>query len=183
MKNRELSNWNNWSFALHAIVVVGFAASPIRADDTDLLHTKFKELQAAVQAKDADKLWDLLSSKSRNDAEKTAREMRESYAKASPIERSKQEKTLGLNGKDISQLTGKEFLKSATVWKKLRELPESKIARVVIGSDNATVHYLETDGDKEKLIFVRQDNEWKAWLILPRLVDPKVLGKPATKDR
>jgi hypothetical protein len=37
---------------------------------------------------------------------------------------------------------------------------------VDIQGDNATVYYLEWDGDKEKAIFVRQQGEWKAWLTM-----------------
>jgi hypothetical protein len=42
------------------------------------------------------------------------------------------------------------------------------VERLVVTRENATVYYLETDGDKEKCIFLRQDGRWMAWISIPR---------------
>ncbi len=176
-----IQNGSHWSSAVRTVVALlctAVATGSATADDTDVLHKKFDDLQAAVKAKDGDKLWDLLSEKSKNDSEKISKEVREAYAKANAEEKRKQEASLGLSAKELSKLSGKEFAKSASVWRKFRDLPGSKIQRVVIAGDNATVNYLETDGDREKMIFLRQGNEWKAWLILPRPVNTSVLAEP-----
>jgi hypothetical protein len=44
---------------------------------------------------------------------------------------------------------------------------------VDVQGDNATLHYLEPDGDKEKLIFLREAGQWKVWLTMPRAGQPE----------
>src|SRR5437764_392475 len=88
-------------------VCISIAAGRATADDADVLNKKFDELQAAIKAKDADKLWALLSAKSQADAEKIAKEMREAYAQASSEEKRKLEESIGLSAKEIPQLVGK----------------------------------------------------------------------------
>lgn len=141
------------------------ASSP---DEEKAVREKFAELQSAIQGRDSEKLWALLEKRSQADAERTAQEVRANYEKASPQEKSAQEKTLGLTSAELAGLTGKGFLKTNAFHKKYHELPEGKIERVVLGKDGATVHFLEPDGDKEKVIFVRQDGEWKVWLTMPK---------------
>jgi hypothetical protein len=130
---------------------------------------KFAELEAAVKAKDADKLWALLSSKTRARAEKEAKDVRAAYAKAGPKDKARQEKELGLPGKELAKLTGKGLLKAAPCLRKYGELVGSTVTKVVVEKDSARVEYTEPDGDKEKLIFLREGGEWKAWLTLPKL--------------
>jgi hypothetical protein len=183
MNSQERSGWDKKLIALLASICIALSADQVMAQDSEALRKQFAEVQKAVQSKDAGKLWELLGSKSQGDAEKIAREIRETFAKGTAEEKRKQAETLGLDAKDLNQLTGKAYLMSAPVWRKLKELPESKIARIVLTGDNATLHYLETDGDKEKMIFVRQGNDWKAWLILPRPVNTKVLAVPGGKGK
>src|SRR5262249_1869299 len=138
----------------------------------------FAELQAAVKAKDADKLWALLSTKSREDAERVAKTVREAYAKSDASEKGKQEKVTGLSGTELKELTGKGYLRSEAFQRRYHDLPGSTVERLVVTGDNATVYYLETDGDKEKCIFLRQDGRWLAWISIPR---PSAAA-PATDD-
>jgi hypothetical protein len=128
----------------------------------------FTNLLAAVKTKDTDKLWALLSTKSRDDAERIAKTLREAYAKAGADDKAKQEKATGLSDTDLKDLTGKGYLKSQPFQRRYHDLPGSKLERLVVSGDNATVYYTETDGDKEKCIFLRQDGRWMAWLSIPR---------------
>jgi hypothetical protein len=128
----------------------------------------FTALQEAIKAKDADKIWALLDEDSQADAERAARDVRDSYAKADAAERAKQEKALGLSGEKLAALDGKGFLKTSRFHGKYDEIPDSKIEKITIGGDNAAVNYLEPDGDKEKLVLVRQAGKWKFTVPMPR---------------
>jgi hypothetical protein len=142
------------------------------AGEDNTVRAQFAALQAAVKAGDADKLWTLMDSKSQADAEQAAKAIQAAYAKAGAEVKAKQEETLGLPAGELSGLTGKGFLKTKRFPAKYRELPESTIEKVTVEGANATVYYLESDGDKEKLIFVRQDGQWKVWLALPKVGTP-----------
>jgi hypothetical protein len=128
----------------------------------------FAKLQAALKAKDANKIWDLLDADSRADADRAAKAMRDTYQKAGATEKAQQEKALGLPGAELSELTGKGFLKTKRFLGKYDEIPESRVEKVVVKEDNATVHYVEDDGDKEKLTFTRHDGRWHVVLAMPR---------------
>jgi hypothetical protein len=133
---------------------------------------QFAELQSALKNRDTDKLWTLLDSKSQADAERAAKDIQTAHDKATAEEKAKQENMLGLTATELAGLTGKGFLKTKRFQKKYDELPDSKIERVVVQGDSATVYYLEPDGDKEKAILVRQDGRWKVWLTIPRASKP-----------
>ncbi len=139
------------------------------ADDERAVRATFAELQAAVAKQDTVKIWALMDSKSRADAERAAQAVQAAYTKANAEEKAGQEKNLGLTGTEQASLTGPGVLKTKRFQHKYHELPDSKIEKVTVQGDNATVHYLEPEGDKEKLIFVRQEGQWKAWLAVPKL--------------
>jgi hypothetical protein len=152
-------------------LIVGCSSKPAdrsKGEDEVAVRAKFAELQSAIQNRDADKIWNLLHEKSRADADRTAKDIQAAYAKASAEEKAKQEEHSGLGGADMANLTGIGFLKTKRFQQKYHELPESKIEKVVVEGDNATVDYLEPDNDKEKLIFLRQEGQWKAWLAMPK---------------
>jgi hypothetical protein len=102
-----------------------------------------------------DKLWALLDADGQADAERAARAVREAYAK------DKDEKRYGLPGKELAELTGKGYLKTGLFLGKHHEIPGSKIEKVTVAGDQATVFYEEDDGDHEKLKFVREGGKWK----------------------
>src|SRR5262249_45283292 len=116
--------------------------------------------------------WMLLDSKSRADAERVANAVRAAYAKARPAEKAEQEKSLGLSGSELAGLTGKGFLKTKRFEGKYHDMPGSTGEKVVVQGEGATVHYLESDGDHEKAVFVRQDGQWRVWLPMPRVSKP-----------
>jgi hypothetical protein len=128
----------------------------------------FAELQEAFKARDADKVWGLLSRKSRDDAEQVAGDIRTAYGRGRPEEKSEQEKALGLTGAELATLTGAGFLKSKPFLRKYDEVTEGKLDRVTVAADSATVYWDDDEGDKEKTVFVREDGRWKAWLAIPK---------------
>jgi hypothetical protein len=132
----------------------------------------FTALQAALKARDGDKLWKLLDSESRAEAERAAKAVQTAYAKADPKEKSEQEKALGLPGAELAALTAADFLKTKRFHGKYEELSESKIDKVTVQGDKATVAYTEPDGDKEKLTLVRQEGQWSVSLPMPKTSQP-----------
>jgi hypothetical protein len=138
------------------------------ADQEAAVGEQFAQLQSALKNRDTDKLWTLLDSKSQAQAERAAKDIQTAHNKATAEEKAKQEDVLGMSATELAGLTGKGFLKTKRFQKKYDEMPDSKIDRVIVQDDSATVYYLERDGDKEKAILVRQDGRWKVWLTMPR---------------
>jgi hypothetical protein len=157
-----------------AVVCVAVAfgcAKPTPSLPTDVeaaVREKFAELQTAIKNGDTDKIWALMDGKSRADAERVARDIQTALNTTNSEETAKQEMLLGLSGTELSGLTGPGILKTKGFHKKYHELTDSTIEKVAIQGESVTVHYLEPDGDHEKLIFVRQDGQWKVWLAIPK---------------
>jgi plasmid stabilization system protein ParE len=133
------------------------------------VRAQFAEVQAAIGSKDADKLWGLLSSKSRDDAEKQAKSIRAAYEKGSPAARADLEKKLALTGAELAKLTGAGVLKTKVFRDKREEVADGKVTRVTVEENSATVYFDEPDGDHEKLVFLREEGQWRAWLKIPKV--------------
>ncbi len=65
-------------------------------------------------------------------------------------------------------LTGAGLLEDKEFQKKYHEVPESQMESVTVHGEDATVRYLEPDGDHEKLTAVRQGRGWKLLLKVPK---------------
>src|SRR5262249_49483167 len=98
-------------------------------------------------------------SASQAEAERVARTLKANYAKAK--DKAKLEKTFGLTAAELAGLTGKVYLKSKRFLGKYGEVPGSKVDKVAVEGDKATVFYTEEDGEKENLSLVRQGGKWK----------------------
>jgi uncharacterized membrane protein YvbJ len=147
--------------AFVACTVWLLAAAPGFAAEEDKVKEAFQAFQDAIKARDADKIWDLLDTSSREAAEKTAKTFKDAYAKAKDDKKKELEKRLGLTADQLAGLTGKTFLKSTRYHAKYHEVPGSTVEKVAVEDKKATVFYTEEDGDKEKLGLVNQDGKWK----------------------
>ena len=94
---------------------------------------------------------------------------RVAHKRRRPEDKAQQEEAFGLSRAEIDGMTGKTILKTRRFKNKCRELPESTIEKVAVEKDSVTVHFLEPDGDHEKMVFVRRDGKWKVWLTIPKL--------------
>jgi hypothetical protein len=156
-----------WGVALAAFLA-GCSATPTAPNkDEEQVRQAFVAFQEALKARDAEKLWALLDSDSQADAERAAKKVRDEYAKAAPEKRAEQEKALGLPGKELESLKGQGFLKTKRFHGKYDEIPGSKIDKIVVQGEKATVNYTEPDGDAEKLALVRQGGGWKVSVAMP----------------
>jgi hypothetical protein len=138
----------------------------------DQVRETFTALQKALEARDAEKLWGLLDAESQADAERAAGAVKAAYEKAGAEEKAQQEKALGLTGAELSALTGRGFLKTKRFQGKYDEVPGSKLDKITVQGDSATVNYVEADGDRERLTLVRQEGHWKVSLPMPKGTQP-----------
>jgi hypothetical protein len=143
-------------------LAAGFCAAPVRADaDEDAVRAAFTDFQKALKAGDADKIWPLLSEASQGEIDKTAKKLRDEYDKADAAGKTKLEKAFGLSAEEMAKVDGKLYVKSKKYLGKYDEVPTSKIDKVTIDGDKATVFYIEADGDKVQMAAVRKDGKWK----------------------
>ena len=141
--------------------------SPTNGDE-QAIKEAFEAFQAAIKAKDADKLWSLLDTDSRDDAERAAKAVKAAYAKASAEQKADMEKRLGLPGDELAKLTGAGFLKTKRFLGKYDEVPGSKIEKITIQGQSAKVNYVEEDGDKETMKLVHHDGKWLLSVPMPK---------------
>src|SRR5262249_2158683 len=101
-----------WGVAVPACVaaVLG-AAAPGTAGGEEAVRKAFTDFQAALKAKDAAKVWQLLDDDSQADAERSATKLRQDYNKAGPEKKAQLEKLMGLPGPELAKLKGEGFLK------------------------------------------------------------------------
>jgi hypothetical protein len=137
------------------------------AAEEDKVREVFQAFQAALKAKDAAKVWKLLDADSQAAAERAAKAVKAAYNKANAQDKAKMEKALELSADDIAKLTGEGFLKSKRFRAKYDEVPGSKIEKIVIQDNKATVNYIEEDGDKVKMQLIKKDGEWKLSVPMP----------------
>jgi len=148
-----------------ALLIVGCGSPPSQkgtaAGEEAQLREAFAAYQQALKDKNGDKLWDLLSAEAQADADRAAKKVRDDYARADDAAKAKLAKDLGLGGDQLANLTGRDYLKTPRFLGKQHEVPGSKFEGASVQGDKATVNYVEEDGDKEKLPFVREGGRWK----------------------
>jgi hypothetical protein len=153
------------------LLLLGCNPSPSGAKKGDgEIRQAFTELQKAVAAKDADKIWELLNLESRSDAEREAKAVKEAYARLPDKEKASYETQFKLTGKELGELTGKHYVKSQRFYGKHHELPESTLKTIDITGDSAKMVYEENDADhdRETLHLTRENGQWKFALPIPK---------------
>jgi hypothetical protein len=149
------------------------SSSTATTKDEEKVREAFTSLQKALKAKDGKTLWSLLDEDSQADAERAAKTVRDLFAKSDQAKRTELEKQLGLGASQLKDLTGQGYLGGGRFIGKWHEIPDSKIDKVVVQGDRATLHYIEEDEDKEKLTLVRKSGEWKfSDLTVPQPTQP-----------
>ncbi len=125
-------------------------------------------LQESIHAHDSAKVWDLLDAKAQSDADQAAAAVRAKYLAADEAGKAELTKKYGLTGAELEKLTGPDVIKTQPFWRKYDELPEGRIEKVSVQGKQATVTYVEPDGDREKLTLNLRDGRWKAVLAIPK---------------
>jgi hypothetical protein len=160
------------SFLVTAGVTGLLNPAHLLADDKEDVTRTFKAFQAALKAKDAAKIYALLDNASQKAANTRALFIKAAYNKASAAQKAKWEKSLGLPGTELAKLTGQGFLKTKRFQAKYDEVPGSKIQKITVQEDRATVFYIEPDEDKEKLQLNREKGKWKISAPMPQVGKP-----------
>jgi hypothetical protein len=158
--------WWSAGVVVLALAVGGRNISAAGGAEETEVRERFKQLQNAILAKDPPRIWSMISSKTQDAASKVAKGIQQKYAKADAAGKDKLEKAVGLSKDSLAKMAGPDYFKTLYAIEKYGELadPKTKIEKVVVKGDKATVHYIEPDNDKVTLVFVRQDKEWKAEL-------------------
>lgn len=131
----------------------------------------FSGLQSAIKAKDADKIWTLLANESQADAEREAKVVKDSFAKANDKDKGEYEKKMELTAKELTDMNGKHYVKSRRFYGKYHEIPDSKVEKITVTGDSGTVKYIEDDGDKMTQDVVREQGKWKFVMPIPKATE------------
>jgi hypothetical protein len=144
-----------------SVAAAGFQARAWAGEEEDKVKEAWSAFQEAVKARNGDKIWDLLDSASRASVEKFALSYKSKYKKADAAAKKELEKNLELTADELAGLTAPHFLKSKRYYGKYQEVAGSKLDKVSVDGDKATVFYTEEDGDKEKLSLRREKAKWR----------------------
>jgi hypothetical protein len=185
---RRCVRWGG-AAVLVAALAVGCSRTPSGTQleqDEGQVREKFVALQGALKAllakpdgADTRALWDLLHTDSQLDADRVAKSVSERYAKADDGTKATMAEKLGMAGDKIATLSGPNYFRSkAFLSGRISEIPGSKLDKITFERDKAWVHYVEDDGDHEKLELAREDRVWKIILPIPRLEGSYQSGAP-----
>jgi hypothetical protein len=140
----------------------------------DDIKQSFTALQAAIKAKDGDKVWTMMSKDAQEDAERQAKAIKEAHTKMSDKEKEEYEKKIAVSVKDLTSFDGKGYVRSKSFFTgEVAEIPDSKFDKVAMSSKDAgTLHYIEDDGkgDKERMSVLREQDQWRFTLNVPKAV-------------
>src|SRR5207249_6617865 len=104
----------------------------------------FSSLQVAIKAKDVDKIWGLLAKDTQGDVEREGKVVKEAFAKLAESDKAAYEKKVGLTAKEMTEMTGKLYVKSSIFFSgEIAEMPDSKLEKITVTGDSATVKYKE----------------------------------------
>jgi hypothetical protein len=111
----------------------------------------------------------LLAKDTQGDTERESKAVKEAYGKLAEGDKPAYEKKVELSSKELSEMTGKLYVKSSTFFTgETAEMPDSQWDKVVAtGESTATVHYIEDNGkgQRETRSVTREDGQWK--FVLP----------------
>lgn len=148
----------------------GKAPEAAPADEEPAVRARFEELQKALKEHDPEQLNLLLSIESQANAQGVAHALRSSFARADEKALERYRKELDISREDMARLNGPMFFKTRPFLEKYKEARDGKYERASIQGDNATLYYRDEEGEREKLLLVRENGEWKFWLTMPSLL-------------
>src|SRR4051812_32906107 len=118
---------------LPALLLAGCtnAANQDRGGDEAAIRQAFGDFQAAIKARDGDKLWQLLADESRQDAERRAKELQAAFANGDAAKKVEMETNLKLTAGELEKIDARAYLKSNRFYGKYHEVPDSTLEKVV----------------------------------------------------
>jgi len=108
------------------------------------LQANIAALQEKKQRVD-DPIWDLLGPGSQADAEREAKIVKDAYAKLTDKDKADLEQKLALSAKELGDMNGKHYVKSQLFLDKYQKVPESKVSKITITGEKATLDFVQPD--------------------------------------
>ena len=166
-----------WIMVALSLAVAGCSGKKKKPSEEELRQevreafTQLKEAISLVPKGNLDRIWDILSSESRDAAHKKAKKYKEEFAKMDPEEQAASARDLGYAVDDIKNMRGKGYLrlKSDKFYEQYLLVVAAPAEEITIKGDEAKVFYRqdESEHDKRSIRFVREDGDWKALLDIP----------------
>jgi hypothetical protein len=133
----------------------------------------FAALQGAVKERSGAKVYELLATDSRQDADRIAGAVKDMFTKADEKKRAELAKKVGLPEAKLRDLTATIFLESDLFhhYDEHDEIPDVKgLDRVDVKGDTAKLEYKDPDQptNTSRLRAVREDGHWRFQLAMPK---------------
>jgi hypothetical protein len=162
--------------ALLCSLVAGCSGSSSKSKDGDAdaeIKKAFAGLQFAVKERNGEKIWDQLDADSRQDADRLARTVKDSYAKADEKTKAELAKSVGLPDGKLKDLSAKTFLESDLFFRfdEHDELPDVKgLDKVEVKGNTAKVFFKDPDKQETtvSMKLQREDNRWRFQVAMPK---------------
>jgi hypothetical protein len=161
-----------------AVLLVGgctvSATKPAKGSDDDMqVRQAFTALQVAIKARDGAKIYELLDADKRQDADRIARDIKETFIKADDKKKEELAGRVGLTAAKLADLSGRSFLESELFFRydEHDELPDvKKLDKVEIKGDTAKVEFKDPDKPEKDMALrlVREDGTWRFQVGMPR---------------
>src|SRR5438045_599537 len=125
----SLPQFSRSAFVIVLLAGCSNSSSKTKNGDADSeIRKSFTGLQAAVKDRNGEKLWEFLDSESRQDSDRVAKAVKETFIKADMAKKQELAKKVGLSEEAIKDLTGKKLLESELFYRfdEHDELPDVK---------------------------------------------------------
>jgi uncharacterized protein YdbL (DUF1318 family) len=165
--------------ALFVVMLAGCSNSPSKSKDGDAdsdIRKSFAALQTAIKERSGEKTWELLNSESRQDSDRVAKAIQESFTKAEASKKQELAKKVGLPEEALKDLTGKKLLESELFYRfdEHDELPEvNGVEKVDVKGSTAKVAFKDPDNPETtmQLSATREDGRWRFQVAIPKAPD------------
>ena len=133
---------------------------------------RLQEAIADLQKRQTEKLWDILSEKSQDDAARRAKAFRADFARRDKEEQVTIAQQLSATVEEIrDKLNGFGYvrMKHETIYDRYWMMVAAVVDHVRLHGDEATVYYKPDDSERDmkSVDFVREDGQWRAILSIP----------------
>ncbi len=165
----------SWA-ALFLAFLAGCSNAPSKTKDGDAdseIRKSFTGLQAAVKERNGEKLWELLDSESRQDSDRVAKAVKETFVKADASKKQELAKKVGLSEEAMKDLTGKKLLESELFYRfdEHDELPDVKgLDKVEVKGSNAKIAFKDPDKQEVtmQMTLHREEGHWRFQVAIPK---------------
>ena len=165
--------------AFVAVLAAGCTGSTSKTKDADAdpeIRKAFTKLQTAVKSRSGEKIWEFLDSDSQQDADRVAKAVRESFAKADPAKKQELVKKVGLSEEKFEELNGRTILESELFYRfdEHDELADVKgLEKIDVKGNTAKVSFKDPDNEEKMMSMKmqREEGHWRFQVAMPKAPD------------